>query len=307
MNFLIKTLKNGLQHTREKFISPLKSLFGVSKGLTVELLEKIEETLISADIGVDTAAVIITEIKNRFKDNQEVSYTDIITVIREEINKEIQEIISTNIQPVDSVFPLVILVVGVNGTGKTTSIGKLAYYYKNMGKRVLLAAADTFRAAAIDQLEIWKERIGVDIIKNVQGTDPAAVAYDSAQAVLSRKIDVLIIDTAGRIHTNYNLMQELEKIKRVVGKVIPGAPHKTLLIIDANMGQNAVSQARMFTNSLAVSGIFLTKLDGTAKGGAVIPIMKQLRIPIEFIGIGEQKEDIRLFNIIEFTEALFSN
>ena len=172
-------------------------------------------------------------------------------------------------------------------------------------KRVLLAAADTFRAAAVDQLEVWKERIGVDIIKNKEGTDPAAVVYDSAQAALARNVNVLLIDTAGRIHTNVNLMQELKKIKKVIGKVIPGAPHKTLLVIDANMGQNAISQARLFTDALDINGIFLSKLDGTAKGGAVIPIMKKLKIPIEFIGIGEQKEDLRLFNISEFTDALF--
>jgi len=307
MNFLLQSLKKGLLHTREKFVTPLGTLFAGRRGLSDELLEIIEETLITTDIGVDTAAAIIDEIKNRFKNNQEVSYNDIIAVIKNEIEIEITAVISPPLEINNLFSPLVILVVGVNGTGKTTSIGKLAYYYKNLGKQVLLSAADTFRAAAIDQLEIWKDRIEVDIIKNTYGTDPAAVAYDSAQAAVSRKIDVLIIDTAGRIHTNYNLMQELNKIKRVLGKVIPGAPHKVLLVIDATMGQNAVSQARLFTDALSVTGIFLTKLDGTAKGGAVIPIMKQLQIPIEFIGIGEQKEDIRLFNISEFTEALFEN
>jgi len=309
MASILHNLKSGLKRTRSNLTSPLRALIqSPTKGISQELLEEIEERLILGDIGVEISTAIVDSIREHFQKEKDVSYEQFVDVIKDEIKNQLSSILPENNSKYPAKrdeSPMVILMVGVNGTGKTTAIGKLAYYYKNQGKRVLLAAADTFRAAAVDQLEIWKERIGVDIIKNKEGTDPAAVAYDSAQAALARNVNVLLIDTAGRIHTNVNLMQELEKIKRVIGKVIPCAPHKTLLVIDANMGQNSISQARLFTDALDISGIFLSKLDGTAKGGAVIPIMKNLKIPIEFVGIGEQKEDIRLFNISEFTDALF--
>lgn len=308
MASILHNLKSGLKRTRGNLTSPLRALIQSPKGISTELLEEIEETLILGDIGVETSTAIVNSIREHFQKEKNIGYEQFINVIKDEIKDQLSSILPENNSKYPAKrdeSPMVILMVGVNGTGKTTAIGKLAYYYKNQGKRVLLAAADTFRAAAVDQLEIWKERIGVDIIKNKEGTDPAAVAYDSAQAALARNVNVLLIDTAGRIHTNVNLMQELEKIKRVIGKVIPGAPHKILLVIDANMGQNVISQARLFTDALDINGIFLSKLDGTAKGGAVIPIMKNLKIPIEFVGIGEQKEDLRLFNISEFTDALF--
>jgi len=308
MASILHNLKSGLKRTRSNLTSPLRALIQSPKGISQELLEEIEETLILGDIGVEISTAIVDSIREHFQKEKNIGYEQFINVIKDEIKDQLSAILPENNSKYPAKrdeSPMVILMVGVNGTGKTTAIGKLAYYYKNQGKRVLLAAADTFRAAAVDQLEIWKERIGVDIIKNKEGTDPAAVAYDSAQAALARNVNVLLIDTAGRIHTNVNLMQELEKIKRVIGKVIPGAPHKILLVIDANMGQNVISQARLFTDALNINGIFLSKLDGTAKGGAVIPIMKNLKIPIEFVGIGEQKEDLRLFNISEFTDALF--
>ena len=309
MASILHNLKNGLKRTRNNFTSSLRTLIQSRKGFSQELLEEIEETLILGDIGVEISTAIIDGIREHFIKVKDVTYEQLVNVIKDEIKHQLSSMLPENNSKYPAkrdVSPMVILMVGVNGTGKTTAIGKLAYYYRNQGKRVLLAAADTYRAAAVDQLEIWKDRVGVDIIKNKEGTDPAAVAYDSAQAALARKINVLLIDTAGRIHTDVNLMQELVKIKRVIGKIIPGAPHKILLVIDANMGQNAISQARLFTESLDVSGIFLSKLDGTAKGGAVIPIMKNLKIPIEFVGTGELKEDLQLFNISEFTDALFA-
>ncbi|KPK96372.1 signal recognition particle-docking protein FtsY [bacterium SM23_31] len=306
---ILHNLKNGLKRTRDNFTSSLRTLIQSRKGFSQELLEEIEETLILGDIGVEISTAIVDGIREHFIKVKDVTYEQLVNVIKDEIKHQLSSMLPENNSKYPAkrdVSPMVILMVGVNGTGKTTAIGKLAYYYRNQGKRVLLAAADTYRAAAVDQLEIWKDRVGVDIIKNKEGTDPAAVAYDSAQAALARKINVLLIDTAGRIHTDVNLMQELVKIKKVIGKIIPGAPHKILLVIDANMGQNAISQARLFTESLDVSGIFLSKLDGTAKGGAVIPIMKNLKIPIEFVGTGELKEDLQLFNISEFTDALFA-
>ncbi len=302
----IKSLKNGLQKTRDNLTHSLKSIFGAGKRNSEKLLEDIEETLILCDIGVETASVIIDEVREFLKQQKDMTFDRLAGIIKAKIIKELEIIISSKTLNGELPAPYVILVVGVNGTGKTTSIGKLAYYYKSQGKKVLLAAADTFRAAAVEQLNIWKEKIGVDIVKNKEGTDPAAVAFDSAQAALARNVDVLLIDTAGRIHTNFNLMQELVKIKRVIGNIIPGAPHKILLVVDANMGLNSITQAKIFTDAIDVNGIFLTKLDGTAKGGTAVPIMKNLKIPVDFVGVGESKDDIRKFDIDEFTNALFA-
>jgi len=303
---VINNLKNSLEKTRSNVTLKIKSIFNSHTGISEELLEELEEILVLADIGVETTTNLIDALRDHFTNETDVTYEDVLKLLKKQVYEDLSGLYVKSNTSVENIPQYVILVIGVNGTGKTTSIGKLAQYYKNQGKRVMLAASDTFRAAAVEQLEIWKNRVGVDLIKNKKGTDPAAVAFDAAHAALARGTDILIIDTAGRIHTNSNLIQELVKIKRVTGKVIPGAPHKTLLVIDANMGQNSISQARIFTEAINVNGIILTKLDGTAKGGAAIPIMKNLLIPIEFIGTGEQKEDFRKFDIIEFTEALFS-
>ncbi len=303
---VIKNLSSGLQKTRSNITQSLKTIFTSGNGKNEDLLDDVEEALILCDIGVDTVSDIIDEAKEYMKSHRDLTFEKLSEIVKSQIIKKVEPIISCNTLDDAVKSPFVILVVGINGTGKTTSVGKLAYYYKSQGKKVLLAAADTFRAAGVEQLEVWKDRIGVDVVKNKEGTDPAAVAFDSVQAAVAREVDVLLIDTAGRIHTNTNLMQELEKIKRVVGKIIPSAPHKVLLVVDANMGQNAISQAEVFTNSLGISGIILTKLDGTAKGGTAVPIMIKLKIPIEFVGIGESKEDIRKFDLNEFTNALFT-
>ncbi len=303
---VIKNLANGLQKTRSNITQSLKTIFTSGDGENEDLLDDVEEALILCDIGVETVSEIIDEAREHIKNHRDLTFEKLSEIVKYQIIKQVEPIISCNTSNDAVKSPFVILVVGINGTGKTTSVGKLAYYYKSQGKKVLFAAADTFRAAGVEQLEVWKDRIGVDIVKNKEGTDPAAVAFDSVQAAVAREVDVLLIDTAGRIHTNTNLMQELEKIKRVIGKIIPNAPHKVLLVVDANMGQNAISQAKVFTDSLGVSGIFLTKLDGTAKGGTAVPIMINLKIPIEFVGIGESKEDIRKFNLDEFANALFA-
>ena len=300
-------LKKSLTKTRSNVTDRIQEIFRLKKGLTEEMLEELEEALITADIGVDTTMLLIELLRERFEKNREIAYEDVVDALKKEIDAELEPVFLRETSSPESAAPYVILVVGVNGTGKTTTIGKLAHYYKAQGKRVMLAAGDTFRAAAIDQLEVWKKRTGVEIIKNKEGADPAAVAYDATQSAAAKNIDVLIIDTAGRIHTNVNLMQELTKIERVIKKNIPDAPHETLLVIDANMGQNAIAQAKLFTGAIAVTGLILTKLDGTAKGGAAIPIMKSLHIPIRFIGTGEQKEDLHVFNIQDYTDALFSS
>jgi len=300
MNMLSK-LRDGLEKTRKNVFGKALDIISRRK-IDDETLEEIEEVLITGDVGVGTAMKIIDDVKEKIKEDGEISEENFINILK----NEIVDIISLDKteENIISAKPYVIMIVGVNGTGKTTTIGKLAYRYRQENKKVLLAAADTFRAAAVEQLEIWKKRAGTDIIKNVQGTDPASVAYDSLQAAISRDIDVLIIDTAGRLHTKSNLMNELKKIKRVLKKLMPDAPHETLLILDANTGQNAISQAKVFMNSIEIDGIILTKLDGTAKGGVVISIVNQLNIPIKYIGIGEKIEDIEPFNPQKFTEAL---
>lgn len=298
-------LKSGLQKTRDGFSNNLKSILASNKGLTEELIEEIEETLITGDIGVDTTLNLIEIMREQLGKEKNLTYEQVISILKEELINEFNAITAGIPFKNVTAKPHVILVTGVNGTGKTTSIGKLSHFYKLQGKKVILAAADTFRAAAVEQLEVWKDRVGVDLIKNVEGSDPAAVAFDSVQAAVARNMDILIVDTAGRIHTNHNLMQELEKVKRVIGKALPEAPHETLLVLDGNTGQNSITQAKIFTSSLGVDGLILTKLDGTAKGGAAIPIMKDLKIPIKYIGIGEQTEDFQLFNIKSYVDALF--
>lgn len=299
---MLGKLKRGLQKTRENVFSKLNNVFSSHKKIDEELLEEIEEILITGDVGVDTTLEIIDHLRQQIKKQKLETAEEIQQVLKEELGKQL-------LAPPETVVeqkPFVILVVGVNGTGKTTSIAKLANHYQKQGKKVLLAAADTFRAAAIEQLEIWAQRLGCDIIKHQPGADPAAVVFDSLAAAKARGVDYVIIDTAGRLHTKVNLMSELNKIYRVIDKQVPGAPHEVILVIDAGNGQNAINQAREFVKAVKVNAIFLTKLDGTAKGGVVLSIKRQLGIPVKYIGLGEQMDDFELFNPQEFLEGLFA-
>jgi len=297
-------LKESLSKTRKNFVEKIDSIVTGRKIIDEGLYEELEEALIQADVGIDASLELVdnlrAEVKKRCISNPE----DLYAVLKELI----QGILGDETAALDtaSTQSAVIMVVGVNGVGKTTTIGKLAHYYKESGKSVLLAAADTFRAAAIDQLEIWGNRVGVGVIKHSEGSDPAAVAFDSVHAAQARKIDVLIVDTAGRLHTKSNLMEELKKVRRVLGREMPDAPHEVLLVLDATTGQNAISQARLFKEAVGVTGLVLTKLDGTAKGGVVIAIKQGLDIPIKMIGVGEGIDDLRPFNAREFVDALFA-
>ncbi len=299
----LRRLKEGLAKTRANFIGGIEKVIGGRRKIDEELLEELEEILISADLGIHTVYEILdglregakrdkirgeTEIKNYLKK----SILEILNRLDPELNTEISS-------------PFVILVVGVNGSGKTTTIGKLAVKFVNENKKVIIAAGDTFRAAAIEQLEIWGKRAGADVIKSKSGADPSAVIFDGIQAVKARKSDILIADTAGRLHTKTNLMEELKKIKRVMNKGLPGAPHEVMLVLDATTGQNGTSQAEIFNETLSVTGLVLTKLDGTAKGGGIINIVKELGIPVRYIGIGEDIDDLREFNAAQFVDALF--
>lgn len=294
-------LKDGLRKTREELVFGFRSI--LRGKISEEVLDGVFEQLIAGDVGVQASTEIVERIRSAWKERKIEDAEDVIDFLKAELKRLLEEKdveIRESPQP-----PTVILVVGVNGTGKTTSIAKLAYFYKKSGRRVLLAASDTYRAAAIEQLGIWAERIGVQMIKHKPGGDAAAVAYDAAEAALARGADVLIVDTAGRIHTKQHLMQELGKISRVLGKKISGAPHEVLLVLDATTGQNAISQATLFKEATNVTGIVLAKLDGTAKGGIVIAIKRQLGIPVKFIGIGESLEDLESFDAERFVEALF--
>ena len=297
----INRLKQGLSKSRTQFNNRISKLFTGSVPLTEEMLEEIEEILISADIGVDLSLEIIEDLRKNFPLNQVVDMNSVVEFLKSDLMRRMDVEASEDTLTEN---PHVILVVGVNGTGKTTSIGKLAYHYTNQGKRVLLVAGDTFRAAAIQQLEIWSERSGAELTKK-DAADPSSVVYDALQSAKQRGIDVVLIDTAGRLHTQKNLMIELDKIQRVVKKVIPGAPHETVLTIDATTGQNGLIQARQFSEVTPVDHLFLTKLDGTAKGGIAIAIHHTLDIPVKYIGIGEQREDIQSFDANRYVEALF--
>lgn len=299
----VTKLKDGLQKTRQGLVEKVEKVISFRKTIDEELYEELEDILIQADVGVNTTLKLMEGLRNEVKQRK---ITDPVA-----LKKLLEEQIYLIFQKKDSSLNLpagefkVILVVGVNGVGKTTSIAKLAYRFKEEGKSVLLAAADTFRAAAIDQLEIWGERVGVEVIKHQEGADPAAVVYDALQAAQSRKTDVLIVDTAGRLHNKVNLMKELEKVRRVIGREYSGEPQEILLVLDATTGQNAIQQAKTFTEVIGVTGIILTKLDGTAKGGIVIAIADELNIPVRYIGIGEQMDDLRDFSAEEFVAALF--
>lgn len=301
MGFFDK-LKNGLTKTRESIAKQVNNVFSVFVKVDDELFENLEEALIMADIGVETSTYII----EKLRDNVKHKHITDGNLVKEELKSIISEILSTLDTTVDtSTTPSVILVIGVNGVGKTTSIGKIASHYKSMGKKVLLAAADTFRAAAIDQLDIWAQRSGCDIIKHQENSDPAAVVFDACTAAKARGADILICDTAGRLHNKKNLMAELAKINRVIERELPDSARETLLVLDATTGQNAVSQAKLFSEAADITGIILTKLDGTAKGGIVISIAKEQNVPVKFVGVGEGIGDLQEFNSDDFAKAIF--
>lgn len=303
----VERLREGLNKTRQNLIGRVgDAIIGKSK-IDDDLIDEIEDILLQTDVGVSMTSKIIDTIRDRVHKEKVSDPKDVIPLLKDEI----KAVFSEERTPSESLIselpdrPYVILMVGVNGTGKTTTIGKLAYRYKHQGKRVLLAAADTFRAAAIEQLEIWAQRADVDIVRHQMGADPASVAYDALTAARARGVDVLIIDTAGRLQTKVNLMEEVKKIKRVLTKQQEGVPHETLMVLDATTGQNGISQAKLFHDALDLTGIVLTKLDGTAKGGIVVAIKDQLDIPVSMIGIGENIEDLRDFDPEEFVDALF--
>lgn len=296
-------LKEGLSKTREGFVSKIDRLVLGKKKIDDDLLEGLEEILITSDIGVQTTYRLIENMREKVKRKE----LDDAGMLKQYLQKEIMEILKAEEVPLDvsESRPFVILVIGVNGVGKTTTIAKMAGRFKEEGKSVILAAADTFRAAAIEQLEIWGERAGCRVIKHQSGSDPSAVVFDSIKAAKARDIDVLIIDTAGRLHTKVNLMEELKKIERIIGRELPGAPHEVLLILDATTGQNAISQAKIFKEAINTTGIALTKLDGTAKGGVIVGISDELNIPLRYVGVGEMMDDLKVFDAEEFVEALF--
>ena len=302
MGFFDK-LKKGLEKTRKGITEKIDQILVSFGKIDEELFEELEEALIASDVGVDTTLRIIDDVKNKVKERRLTNPKDVKELLKEELEKILS---SGDSRLFLETTPSVIIVVGVNGVGKTTSIGKIAYNLRKNGKKVLLAAGDTFRAAAIDQLEVWAKRAGVDLIKNTEGSDPAAVVYDAIQAAKSRNVDVLICDTAGRLHTKKNLMEELKKVNRIIDRELPNASKETLLVLDATTGQNALSQAKVFREATNVTGIVLTKLDGTAKGGIILAIKSEQDIPVKLIGVGEQIDDLQEFNPREFVEALFS-
>lgn len=301
MGFFEK-LKGGLSKTRHAISEQVNNVFKVFVRVDEEFFEELEDALILSDLGVETTEYIIEELRDRTKSKHLSDGND----VKEELKEIISEILTENdtSMHIEST-PAVVLVIGVNGVGKTTSIGKLASYYKSMGKNVLLAAADTFRAAAIDQLDVWAKRSGCEIIKHQENSDPAAVVFDACNAAKARNTDILICDTAGRLHNKKNLMAELNKIARVIEKELPGASKEVLLVLDATTGQNALSQAKLFSETADITGIILTKLDGTARGGVVVAISKEQQIPVKFIGVGEGVDDLQEFNPGDFARALF--
>jgi fused signal recognition particle receptor len=299
----LEKLKSGLAKTRQALSSKVRDLFRLAPKVDEAFLEQLEEILITADVGVETTTGIIEDLRAAVKERKEATPEALYDILKEDIVRRLHK--GESALRISEGRPTVILVGGVNGTGKTTSIAKLAYYFGRQGKKVLLAASDTFRAAASEQLAVWAGRLDVDIVKHQMGADPAAVAYDACEAAIARGADVLIVDTAGRLHTDDNLMRELSKIAKVVGRKVPGAPHEVLLVLDATAGQNALAQARRFKEAIAVTGIFLAKLDGTAKGGIVVAICDKIGIPVKFVGLGEKFEDIEPFDAQRFAQALF--
>lgn len=304
-----ESLDKGLSKTKESFFGKLsRAVVGKSK-VDDDVLDNLEEVLITSDVGVETTLKIIERIEERVSRDKYLGVSELDHILKEEIASLLEENNTSDVDNFDlpeSEDPYVIMVVGVNGVGKTTTIGKLAWQFKQAGKKVIIGAADTFRAAAIDQLEIWAKRVDVPIVKQAMGSDPASVAYDTVASAKASGADVVIIDTAGRLHNKVNLMNELTKIKRVMQKVIPGAPNEVLLVLDGSTGQNAFEQAKQFTLATEVTALALTKLDGTAKGGVVIGISDQFKIPVKYIGIGEQMEDLQIFRRKEFVESFFN-
>ena len=303
-----ETLDKGLSKTKENIFSKIsKTLIGKSK-VDDEVLDQLEEILISADVGVDTTLKIISRLQERVQKDKYVGTNQLNTLLKEEIASLLNEHEAeehSDFSFPTSHKPYVIMVVGVNGVGKTTTIGKLAYQFKQAGKSVMLGASDTFRAAAVDQLTIWSERVGVPIVAQGMNTDPASVAFDTLKSAVAKNVDVVLIDTAGRLHNKIGLMNELSKIKKVMQKVVPDAPHEVLLVLDASTGQNAIEQAKQFTEATDVNALALTKLDGTAKGGVVIGISDQFKVPVRYIGLGEQMTDLQIFNSKAFVDSLF--
>lgn len=304
-----ESLDQGLQKTKEGFFSKITKAIAGKTTVDDEVLDNLEEALVSADVGIDTTIKIIERIEKRVKQDKYVNTAELNQILQDEIADilvDAPELSYQDFEIPEGKKPYVILVVGVNGVGKTTTIGKLAHNYKKAGKEVVLGAADTFRAAAVDQLTIWSERVGVPIVKQAMGSDPSAVAFDTVKSAVARNADVVIIDTAGRLHNKLHLMDELSKIKRVIQKVIPDAPHEVMLVLDGSTGQNALEQARQFTATTEVSALSITKLDGTAKGGVVLAIADQFKIPVKYIGVGEKIDDLIIFNKHAFVESLFN-
>jgi fused signal recognition particle receptor len=301
-------LDKGLEKTRQSVFSRLsKAIIGKSK-VDDEVLDKLEEILVTSDVGVETTLKIIDRIEKRVSRDKFLGTNELNMILKEEVIELLQENNSGDGDDFDlpaDIKPYVIMVVGVNGVGKTTTIGKLAYNFKKAGLKVMLGASDTFRAAAVDQLKIWAQRVDVPIVSQGMGSDPASVAFDTVKSAVSQNVDVVIIDTAGRLHNKINLMKELTKIKTVMQKVVPGAPHEILLVLDASTGQNAIEQARQFIEATEVNALALTKLDGTAKGGVVIGISDQFKVPVKYIGLGEKMEDLQVFNRVRFVDSLF--
>jgi fused signal recognition particle receptor len=297
-------MKQAVTRTRENLTERIEEIVAFNKEIDRNTLDELEATLIAADLGTTTTHEVLEKLRDKADRKQINDVTELKRLLKEELLAILN---SAGTQPVTSVDgePEVILVVGVNGTGKTTTIGKLAQVFRSDGKTVLMCAADTFRAAAIEQLEVWGQRTGTEVIKTKPGGDPSAVLYDALQAAKSRNTDYVIVDTAGRLHTKTNLMSELEKMRRTAGRIVPGAPHETLLVMDATTGQNGLQQARLFTQSAGVTGIVLTKLDGTAKGGVVVAISRELGLPVRYVGVGEKTSDLLPFNPQEFVDSLF--
>ncbi|GHT01137.1 signal recognition particle receptor FtsY [Bacteroidia bacterium] len=314
LNFFSKdkkeNLDKGLSKTKENVFDKItRAVAGKSK-VDEDVLDNLEEVLVTSDVGVETTLKVIQRIEDRIARDKYVNTNELTAILREEIASLLQDNQVEELEDFDipaGKKPYVIMVVGVNGVGKTTTIGKLAYHFKKAGKKVYLGAADTFRAAAVEQLGIWSERVGVDIVKQKMGSDPASVAYDTLNSAVANHADVVIIDTAGRLHNKINLMNELTKIKNVMKKVVPDAPHEVLLVLDGSTGQNAYNQAKEFSKATEITALAITKLDGTAKGGVVIGISDQLQIPVKYIGIGEGLEDLQIFRKKEFVDSLFGN
>ena len=304
-----ENLEKGLTKTKENVFSKISRAIAGKSKVDEEVLDNLEEVLVTSDVGVETTLKIIQRIENRIAREKYVNTNELTALLRDEIASLLQDNPVEEMENFDvpaGKKPYVIMVVGVNGVGKTTTIGKLAYHFKKAGKKVFLGAADTFRAAAVEQLTIWSERVEVEIVKQKMGADPASVAYDTLQSAVANDADVVIIDTAGRLHNKVNLMNELSKIKNVMKKVVPDAPHEVLLILDGSTGQNAYNQAKEFSKATEITALAITKLDGTAKGGVVIGISDQLQIPVKYIGIGEGLEDLQIFRKKEFVNSLFA-